>query len=121
MRLSKEIVNDLDSLDKDLPEVPDGDKERLAIWQQRLFNRLEWISLLMNNDRIKLNELRRYFEPLIVSWYKDGFLRYAEESEKEDPNKFKELKKFYKSLTDPKTPESKIKKKLRKLFCRFCS
>lgn len=118
LKLSKEIVNDFDDLDKSLFDTPN---DQLGMWEQRLFNRLEWVSLLMNNNRIKLEELREYFEPLVVSWYTDAFLKYAKDSDKQDPNQYKEFKKLYKSLQEPKPPENKLKIAFRNLLLSIIS
>ncbi len=81
-----------------MSEIDDGDKDKLAIWDSRLFNTWGWYSFLVNEKRITDKKIKDYFKDAVIHDYEEKFLQYATEEEKNDPEQYPEFKKLYKTL-----------------------
>lgn len=64
-------------------------------WDSQFFNHLDWFGFLVNNEKIKDEELINYFKPAIIGWYENIFLVHSEKNVIDDPTKFEEFKKLY--------------------------
>ena len=60
-----EKVNDsLNSIDRELSDINDGDKDKLSLWDSRLFNTWDWYSFLINEKRTTDKEIIDYFKKM---------------------------------------------------------
>jgi hypothetical protein len=99
IRLAEGILRDLNALERELVGQ-DIDNRNLLLWDERYFNNLDWLCLLINKKEIKERFLKKYFAPSIVNDYENIFLRQAPENDIKDPNKYAEFKKLYQRLKD---------------------
>ena len=66
-------------------------------WKSRFLSTLEWFSSLVNNNEIPFKLAKRFFKESIIEWYNQFLLS---EPDKEDPNKYRELKELYKKFIE---------------------
>jgi len=102
------ILADLNTLEAEIPKIYQLDIEKknkgltnIALDQlvSRIFNKLDWLSFLINDKQVKDKSLKRYAIPLIKEYYETTFKNYATARMKE-PTQFKELKKLYEEVKD---------------------
>lgn len=96
-----EKVNDsLNSIDRELSDINDGDKDKLSLWDSRLFNTWDWYSFLINEKRTTDKEIIDYFKDAVIHDYEERFLQYATDEERDDPKQYPEFKELYKKLKE---------------------
>ena len=60
-----EKVNDsLNTIDRELSDINDGDKDKLSLWDSTLFNTWEWYPFLINEKRTTDMEIIDYFKKM---------------------------------------------------------
>jgi len=62
------------------------------MWDQRYFNHLDWLSLLIRKKEIKEEYLKEHFAPSIIYDYEKIFLNHAPAEEIKDPTSTNSLK-----------------------------
>jgi hypothetical protein len=74
---TQNILDKLDNLNKELPEInmdTEEGNDQLRIWEERLFNTLEWLGYLINNELIKDKKIHSYLRDDVIRWYEQAFL-----------------------------------------------
>lgn len=95
---AKDIQNDIIGFNKDLASVSDTDDHAKGLLYERLFNSLEWLGFLINENQIKNKKIRLYFKDMIIKYYDDTFLKtdYITDDQRSNKAEFPEFKKLYK-------------------------
>ena len=101
IRLAESVFKDIRILQKDLSDInstsgdldiPEAEERRKNSWRSQFFNTLEWLSFLINENKIKDKNVIKFFKPAIMKWYDDIFVKYMGNAVT-DPEEFPELKK----------------------------
>ena len=84
---------------KDCKDKNDNELSEVAFTQllTKLFNKLDWISFLINHDQIKNQDIQEYLKTMIKTHFEQTFEELATDNMKE-PSEFKELKKLYQKI-----------------------
>lgn len=102
------ILADLDNLQGEIPVIhklkfEKGTEELIdvALSQllSRIFNKLDWLSFLVNDKQLKDESLKKYVISMIKEYYETTFDKYATEKMKEE-SQYRELKKLYEEVKD---------------------
>ncbi len=110
VRLVEGVFKDIRSLESELDNIvhlpldeydPEGsanDKsERLAGWDSRFFNTLEWFSFLVNKGEVRDKNLKVFFKDAVINWYERLFLSHMPTAVN-NPKEYPELKKLYEKM-----------------------
>jgi hypothetical protein len=104
------VLSDVTQIDTDVADLyklyhNTKDKELLKTYFEqilsKLFNRLDWISFLINKKQIKDKSLLEYIYPIIIIHYEETFLPCATKGMKK-PSEFKNLKSLYEKIKNDK-------------------
>jgi hypothetical protein len=99
IRIVHDIRNDLFKAEDNilnLKALPDRDDDDIRNRAIQYLNVCEWYSLLVNKNRIKMQDLIDYFKPKMCDAYRDTLGSYPDL--KNNPTKFKEFKELCKRL-----------------------
>lgn len=98
--LSDNIYKELRNLDLELANVPPGSQYDNARnqWYFRIFNTLNWLSFMINEEMITDKKIIEHMKPDIARYYEDMFLKNASVDEKEGSNSYQEFKKLYQTI-----------------------
>jgi hypothetical protein len=99
IRLAEGVLRDINTLESELMG-PDADQLDKSLWDQRYFNSLDWLCLLINKKEIREGFLKEHFAPSIIYDYENIFLSHASDQDIKNPNKYAQFKKLYKELKD---------------------
>lgn len=100
------VLNDINQIDSEVPNLfqlhkdkNDNELSEVAFTQllTKLFNKLDWISFLINHDQIKNQDIQEYLKTMIKTHFEQTFEELATDNMKE-PSEFKELKKLYEKI-----------------------
>jgi hypothetical protein len=100
------VLNDINQIDSEVPNLfqlhkdkNDNELSEVAFTQllTKLFNKLDWISFLINHDQIKNRDIQEYLNTMIKTHFEQTFEELATDNMKE-PSEFKELKKLYQKI-----------------------
>jgi len=95
--LSKVVQDDLLNFNKELSAVDNSNNEAKELLYERLFNTLEWLGFLINENQITNNKIIQYFKKIVIQYYENTFLKtdYITNEQRTDADEFKEFKKLY--------------------------
>jgi hypothetical protein len=99
--LSNGIFGELRNLDREIAKIPPGSQyndDTRSQWYSRIFNSLNWLSFMINENVINDRKVTEHIKPIIVRYYEDAFLKNASVDEKEDSNSYQEFKKLYQTI-----------------------
>lgn len=97
--LLNKIFSDLRDLDHEIANVPLGsqyDNVR-SKWYSRVFNSINWLSLLVNEKVINDKKMVPHINLVIINYYEDIFLKNTSVEER-DSNYYPEFIKLYRSI-----------------------
>jgi hypothetical protein len=83
-----------------LPAPQPIHEDKYKDWASLFFNTLEWLSFLINTNKINDSQIIGFFKPAIVGWYDIIFLDryYITEDQVNNEKEYKEFKKLIKEL-----------------------
>lgn len=73
-------------------------KESFLRWRGLFLNRLEYFSFLVNHNHLRDESMVAFWGDAIICWYREIFLKYAEDTDLTDPKLCAELKLLYAKL-----------------------
>ena len=92
-------VNKLSELSESFyRENPEEGSEAERHWLNGFFNRLEYMSFLVNERFIPRKLFTRFYSDAFILWFETIFLNKASDEQKNDPQRFSEFKKLYERL-----------------------
>jgi hypothetical protein len=97
--LSNNPFSELRDLDRELAKVPAGsqyDDARSQVYS-RIFDSVNWLSFMINEKVITDKKMVQHFNPVIVRYYEDTFLKNASVDEKESES-YQDFKKLYRTI-----------------------
>ncbi len=97
--LSNNIFSELRDLDRELAKIPAGsqyDDARSQVYS-RIFNSVNWLSFMLNEKVFSDTKMIEHFNPVIVKYYEDTFLKNASADEKESES-YQDFKKLYRTI-----------------------
>jgi hypothetical protein len=96
-QFTESIFKDIRSFEDEEEKIPAQDKKE---WARKFFNTIEWLSFLINNNRIKDGKLIEFFRPGVLVWYEEWFCDevYVDKSSWEDDGEYTEFKKLYRKF-----------------------
>ena len=66
-------------------------------WVYRIFNDIEWLCFLINEKFISDRKIRKQFEPTLIEYYENMFLKYMSKDER-DSKRYPEFTKLYQAI-----------------------
>jgi len=76
-KLAESVFKDVRELDKEHLKLRryqyEEHKDDYLDWGSLFFNTLEWLSFLVNHDKIKDAEIITFFRPAVIDWYDTFF------------------------------------------------
>jgi hypothetical protein len=99
--LSDRIFSDLRELDRELAKIPPESEydDARSQYHSRIFNTLDYLSFLVNQNVIDDRRLVEYMKPMIIEYYEETFLKHASSSmDERDSKSYQQFKKFYLKL-----------------------
>jgi len=91
-KMGDSFSKDMQNLVSELKDISSNDKIKLANFDSRLFNTLEWYCFLINEGKIKYHRLIRYFASTIIDWHDRVFRVTATEENKTNPKHYPAFK-----------------------------
>ncbi len=83
----------------ELDKIPAGSEYDISRkqWVYRLFNDIEWFCFLINEKFITDRKILKQFEPTLIGYYEDSFLKYVSKDEMIS-KRFPEFTKLYQAI-----------------------
>jgi hypothetical protein len=83
----------------ELDKVPPGSEYDISRkkWAYRMFNDIEWLCFLINEKFISDKKILRKFEPILIDYYEETFLKYVSKDEKV-AKRYPEIIKLYQAI-----------------------
>ena len=83
----------------ELEKIPPGSEHDISRkqWVYRIFNDIEWLCFLINEKFISDRKIRKQFEPTLIEYYENMFLKYVSNDEKL-ANGYPEFVKLYQAI-----------------------
>ena len=77
--LLNNIFSELRDLDRELAKIPSGSQHNddRSQWNSRIFNTVNWLSFMVNENVISDKNMIEHLKPIIVRYYEDTFLKNA--------------------------------------------
>jgi hypothetical protein len=102
-KLAESVFKDIRTLEGEkynLPAPQPIHEDKYKDWASLFFNTLEWLSFLINTNKINDSQIIGFFKPAIVGWYDIIFLDkyYITEDQVNNEKEYKEFKKLIKEL-----------------------
>lgn len=95
------IFNEIQDFEKEFYSVyAAADHEKLRNWAVPLFNRLEFMAFLLNNNMMPKRHFIDFYRDFFLNTYDSIFKKLATKNEQENPKEFSELKKLIKDLKE---------------------
>lgn len=95
--LLNNIFSELRDLDRELAKIPSGSQHNddRSQWNSRIFNTVNWLSFMVNENVISDKNMIEHLKPVIVRYYEETFLKNASIYERES---YQEFKKLYRTI-----------------------
>ena len=92
------ILGDINELEGEIPlvfQLENSEQSEVSLSQllSRLFNKLDWLSYLVNDDQINDESLKHYVVPTIQDYYDGIYTEYATDDMRKE-TEYKEFKKL---------------------------
>ena len=83
----------------ELVKIPPGSEHDISRkhWVYRIFNDIEWLCFLINEKFISDRKIRKQFEPTLIEYYENMFLKYVSNDEK-PAKRYPEFVKLYQAI-----------------------
>ena len=83
----------------ELDKIPPGSEHDISRkqWVYRIFNDIEWLCFLINEKFISDRKIRKQFEPTLIEYYENMFLKYVSNDEKL-AKRYPEFVKLYQAI-----------------------
>ena len=83
----------------ELDKIPPGSEHDISRkqWVYRNFNDIEWLCFLINEKFISDRKIRKQFEPTLIEYYDNSFLKYVSNDEKL-AERYPEFVKLYQAI-----------------------
>jgi hypothetical protein len=83
----------------ELDKIPPGSEYDISRkqWVYRIFNDIEWICFLINEKFISDRKILKQFEPTLIEYYENMFLKYMSKDER-DSKRYHEFTKLYQAI-----------------------
>jgi hypothetical protein len=83
----------------ELDKIPPGSEYDITRkkWVYRIFNDIEWICFLINEKFISDKKILKQFEPTLIEYYENMFLKYVSKDER-DSKHYAEFTKLYQAI-----------------------
>jgi hypothetical protein len=95
--LAKQIQDDIIGLNRELATVDDKDDQAKQLLYERLFNSLEWLGFLINENQLSNNKVRLYFKDMVIKYFENTFSKtdYITDEQRKNKDEYPEFKKLY--------------------------
>ena len=83
----------------ELDKIPPGSEHDISRkqWVYRIFNDIEWLCFLINEKFISDRKIRKQFEPTLIEYHENMFLKYVSKDER-DSKRYSEFTKLYQAI-----------------------
>ena len=83
----------------ELDKIPPGSEYNFSRkqWVYRIFNDIEWLCFLINEKFINDRKILKQFEPTLIDYYENMFLKYVSKDEM-DSKRYPEFTKLYQAI-----------------------
>jgi Domain of unknown function (DUF4760) len=97
IKMTHDILREFSEAENRLLDVEyDKDPHQWQLRHLQYLNTLEWFSFLVNHGELKDEDLKEYFKPLLIRDHDTVLGHDGLETQKNNPEDFKEFKKLYK-------------------------
>jgi translation initiation factor 2 alpha subunit (eIF-2alpha) len=94
INISHDLENRLTEIEHRIIDVNKNDKDQLEYRYRQYLNVWEWFSLLINNERVEMDEIIQYYKPTMLKDYEEIFSYFT--TIRDDNTKFYQYKKLCK-------------------------